>query len=437
MQFFDRAKIYLQAGNGGNGSAHFRREKYVPRGGPDGGDGGRGGSIYLEADTSLNTLVDYHYHPHRRAKSGGAGGGQQMHGAKGVDLVLRVPAGTMARNAETGELLADLTEPGKRVMVARGGRGGLGNTHFATPTNQAPREAQRGEPGEEVTLELELKLIADVGLVGFPNAGKSTLLSVISAARPKIADYPFTTLVPNLGVVEVGDVARGQGTTFVVADIPGLIEGAAQGVGLGHEFLRHVERTRLLLHLIDGAATERDPWEEFEAINRELLEYSPELGSRPQVIVFTKMDLPDARARWEALRARAAAADVPVTAISAATNEGVMDLMNDTARRLHELRTEDAERATREAALAGAGPVLRPEPEDAYTIERTREGYRVRGKRIERLVAMTDPENAEGMARLEGHLRRLGVTAALEQAGVQPGDTVTFGKVALEWGEAM
>jgi GTP-binding protein len=437
MQFFDRAKVYLQAGSGGNGSAHFRREKFVPRGGPDGGDGGRGGSIYLEADTSLNTLVDYHYHPHRRAKSGGAGGGRQMHGAKGADLMLRVPPGTVARNAETGELLADLTEPGKRVMVARGGRGGLGNTHFATPTRQAPREAQRGEPGEEVTLELELKLIADVGLVGFPNAGKSTLLSVISAARPKIADYPFTTLVPNLGVVEVGDVARGQGTTFVVADIPGLIEGAAQGVGLGHEFLRHVERTRLLLHLIDGAATERDPWDEFEAINRELGEYSPELGARPQVIVLTKMDLPDARARWDALRARAEAVGLPALAISAATNEGVAELLNDTARRLHELRAEDAERATREAAVAAEGPVLRPEPEDAYTIERTREGYRVRGKRIERLVAMTDPENTEGMARLEGHLRRLGVTAALEQAGVQPGDTVTFGKVALEWGEAM
>jgi GTP-binding protein len=437
MQFFDRAKVYIQAGNGGNGSAHFRREKYVPRGGPDGGDGGRGGSIYLEADTSLNTLVDYHYHPHRRAKSGGAGGGRQMHGAKGADLVLRVPPGTVARNGETGELLADLTEPGKQVMVARGGRGGLGNTHFATSTNQAPREAQRGEPGEEVTVELELKLIADVGLVGFPNAGKSTLLSVISAARPKIADYPFTTLVPNLGVVEVGDVARGQGTTFVVADIPGLIEGAAQGFGLGHEFLRHVERTRLLLHLIDGAATERDPWDEFEAINRELGEYSPELGARPQVVVFTKMDLPDARARWDALRAPAEAADLPVMAISAATNEGVADLMNYTARRLHELRTEDIERSTREAATAAAGTVLRPEPEDAYTIERMREGYRVRGKRIERLVAMTDPENAEGMARLEGHLRRLGVTAALEQAGVQPGDTVTFGKVSLEWGEAM
>ncbi|MDE2276821.1 MAG: GTPase ObgE, partial [Burkholderiales bacterium] len=285
MKFVDEALIDVTAGNGGAGCVSFRREKFIPFGGPDGGDGGRGGSVYLEADAGMNTLVDFHYHPHRRANSGGAGGSQQMHGAKGGDLVLRVPPGTVARNAETGELLADLTEPGERVMVARGGRGGLGNTHFATPTRQAPREAQRGEPGEEVTLELELKLIADVGLVGFPNAGKSTLLSVVSAARPKIADYPFTTLVPNLGVVVVGDPSRGNGTSFVMADIPGLIEGAAQGVGLGHEFLRHVERTRVLLHLIDGAATERDPWAEFETINDELRQYSAELAARPQVVV--------------------------------------------------------------------------------------------------------------------------------------------------------
>ncbi len=308
MKFVDEASIEVIAGNGGNGVASFRREKYVPRGGPDGGDGGRGGSVYLEADPGMNTLVDYHYHPHRRAAAGGAGGGQQKHGAKGADLILPVPAGTVARDAETGELIADLTEPGERMMVARGGRGGLGNTHFATATRQAPREAQRGEPGAEIALDLELKLIADVGLVGYPNAGKSTLLSVVSAARPKIADYPFTTLVPNLGVVEIGDVSRGRGTSFVMADIPGLIEGAAQGVGLGHEFLRHVERTRLLLHLIDGGATERDPWDEFETINRELSEYSAELGARPQVVVLTKMDLPDARARWSALRPRAEAA---------------------------------------------------------------------------------------------------------------------------------
>jgi GTPase len=437
MQFYDRAKIYVQAGNGGNGSMHFRREKYVPRGGPDGGDGGRGGSIYLEADSGMNTLVDYHYHPHHRATSGGRGGGQQKHGAKGKDLVLNVPAGTVVRNAVTEELVADLTELGERVMVARGGRGGLGNTHFATSTNQAPHEAQRGEPGEEVALELELKLIADVGLVGFPNAGKSTLLSVVSAARPKIADYPFTTLVPNLGVVVVGDPSRGDGSSFVMADIPGLIEGAAQGVGLGHEFLRHVERTRLLLHLIDGAATERDPWHEFETINAELREHSADLAARPQIVVLTKMDLPDARERWPQLRRRAEEAGLPARAISAATHEGVSDLMNYTAERLRELRAEDAERAAALAAAAPAGPVLRPEPEDAYTVERTPQGFRVRGKRIERLVAMTDPESSDGMARLEGHLRRLGVTAALEQAGVQPGDNVTFGKVTLEWGEAM
>ena len=437
MQFYDRAKIYVRAGAGGAGSAHFRREKYVPRGGPDGGDGGRGGSVYLEADPGMNTLVDYHYHPHHRATSGGKGGGQQKHGARGEDLILKVPAGTVVRNAETGALVADLTELGQQVMVARGGRGGLGNTHFATPTNQAPREAQRGEPGEEVTLELELKLIADVGLVGFPNAGKSTLLSVVSAARPKIADYPFTTLVPNLGVVVVGDPSRGQGTSFVMADIPGLIEGAAQGVGLGHEFLRHVERTRLLLHLIDGGATERDPWDEFEAINRELAEHSAELAARPQVVVYTKMDLPEARERWPEVRRRAEVAGLPARAISAATNEGVTDLMNDTAGRLRDLRLEDAERAAALAAVAPAGPVLRPEPEDAYTIERTPQGFRVRGKRVERLVAMTDPENREGMARLEGHLRRLGVTTALERAGVQPGDVVSFGKFTLEWGEEM
>ncbi|HEV2457366.1 MAG TPA: GTPase ObgE, partial [Ktedonobacterales bacterium] len=261
MQFFDRARLYVKAGDGGSGSIHFRREKYVPMGGPDGGDGGRGGSVYLQADPGMNTLVDYHYHPHHKAKSGGAGGGQKMHGAAGSDLTLNVPVGTVVRNAETNELLADLTEPSQRVMVGRGGRGGLGNVHFATSTNQAPREAQRGEPGEEVTLDLELKLIADVGLVGYPNAGKSTLLSVVTAARPKIADYPFTTLVPNLGVAVVGDPTRGDDFSFVIADIPGLIEGAAQGVGLGHEFLRHVERTRLLLHLIDGLS-EKDPWDE-------------------------------------------------------------------------------------------------------------------------------------------------------------------------------
>ena len=435
MQFFDRAKINVLAGDGGDGSAHFRREKYVPMGGPDGGDGGRGGSVYLEADPGMNTLVDYHYRPHYKATAGGNGGGNQKHGARGHDIVLKLPAGTVVRNADTEELVADLTEAGQRVMVARGGRGGLGNTHFATSTNQAPREAQRGEPGEELWLTLELKLIADVGLVGFPNAGKSTLISVVSAARPKIADYPFTTLVPNLGVVVVGDPSRGSGTSFVMADIPGLIEGAAQGVGLGHEFLRHVERSRLLLHLLDGAATERDPWEEFETINRELREYNAELASRPQIVVLTKMDLPEARERWPEVRRHAEEAEIPARAISAATNEGVADLMNFTAERLREIQIETAERAARE--VPATGPVLRPEPYDAYTIQRTPDGFLVRGKRIERLVAMTNLEVPEAVTRLEGHLRRLGVTAALERSGVQPGDRVTFGKVTLEWGEEM
>ncbi len=437
MQFYDTAKIYVTAGNGGNGSIHFLRAKFVPLGGPDGGDGGRGGSVYMEADPGLNTLVDYHYHPHHKATSGKGGGGQKMHGAKGEDLILKVPVGTVIRDAGTGDLVADLVEPGQRVMVARGGRGGLGNVHFATSTNQAPKEAQRGEPGEEVTLELELKLIADVGLVGFPNAGKSTLLSVVSNARPKVADYPFTTLVPSLGVVVIGDPSRGDDFSFVLADIPGLIEGAAQGVGLGLEFLRHVERTRLLLHLVDGANVERDPWDEFESINRELVEYSPELAERPQIAVMTKMDLPEAQERYELLKQRAEREGIPTMAISSATGQGVRELMNTAAQRLRDIREEDAQRERTMPRVAEAGPVLRPEPDDAYIIEATPEGYRVRGKRVERLAAMTDPESIDGMDRLERTLRRMGVFAALEEAGVQPGDTVRFGKTEMTWGEEM
>ena len=437
MQFFDRAKIYVRAGDGGNGSMHFRREKFVPMGGPDGGDGGRGGSVYLEADPGMNTLVDFHYHPHHKARSGGAGAGQKMHGAKGDDLVLKVPAGTVVRNVETDELVADLTEPGQRVMIARGGRGGLGNVHFATSTNQAPREAQRGEPGEELTFTLELKLIADVGLVGYPNAGKSTLLSVVTAAQPKIADYPFTTLVPNLGVVVVGDPTHYNDYSFVMADIPGLIEGAAQGVGLGLDFLRHVERTRLLLHLIDGLS-EKDPWEEFEAINRELEEYSPDLATRPQIVVLTKMDLQEARDKWPDLQRRAEAAGLPAMAISAATREGVQELVNTTAARLREMQRDEAEQKKLHAVeVPATGVVLRPEPEDAFTVEEAEDGFRVKGRRIERMVSMTNTDSPESMERMERQLRKLGITEALEQAGVMPGDHVHFGKVDLVWGEEM
>src|SRR5579872_2918383 len=287
--FYDHTKIFVKAGDGGNGSIHFRREKFAPFGGPDGGDGGKGGSVYVEATHDLNTLVDYRYRQHFKATPGEAGARQKMHGAAGEDITLIVPCGTIVRDADSGELIADLVDAGQNVMVARGGRGGLGNVHFATATHQAPREAQNGEPGEERWLLLELRLIADVGLVGYPNAGKSTLLSVVTAARPKIADYPFTTLTPNLGVVDVGD------STFVVADIPGLIEGAHAGVGLGHDFLRHIERTLVLLHLVDASAD--DPLSAFRQIQEELKYYDPELLERPTLVALNKIDIQEGRER--------------------------------------------------------------------------------------------------------------------------------------------
>src|SRR5579859_4154431 len=343
--FYDHTKIFVKAGNGGNGSIHFRREKFAPFGGPDGGDGGKGGSVYVEATSDLNTLVDYRYRQHFKATPGEPGARQKMHGAAGEDITLKVPCGTVIRDADSGELIADLVDAGQNVMVARGGRGGLGNVHFATATHQAPREAQNGEPGEERWLLLELRLIADVGLVGYPNAGKSTLLSVVTAAHPKIADYPFTTLTPNLGVVAVGQVASGDEYSFVLADIPGLIEGAAQGVGLGHEFLRHVCRTRLLIHMLDGASFERDPWQDFQSINAELREYDEQLALRPQIVVLNKMDLPEAQERSPALKAKAKAAGYPVFAIAAVAHQGTEELMQYAANRLHEIRQEEAERA--------------------------------------------------------------------------------------------
>jgi GTP-binding protein len=334
--FLDRVKIRVKAGDGGNGVTAFRREKFVPRGGPSGGDGGVGGSVWIESTEGLNTLLHLRYNPEHKAERGRHGEGSNRYGKDGADAVVRVPVGTQIFDPETNDLLFDFTEPGQRYRAAKGGKGGWGNSHFATPTRRAPKFHFTGRPGEERELQLELKLIADVGLVGFPNAGKSTLISVISAAKPKIADYPFTTLEPNLGVVDMGDFR-----TFVVADIPGLIEGAADGAGLGHRFLRHVERTKLILHLVDvSSLSGRDPVEDYEIINRELSNYDEELGRRPQIVVATKIDALDEPERLEALKKIAKKDGKPFFAISSVANDGVKPLVDAVSRRI--LDTEDS-----------------------------------------------------------------------------------------------
>lgn len=328
--FIDRVKIKVKAGDGGNGVTAFRREKFVPRGGPSGGDGGVGGSVWMEADEGLNTLLHLRYNPEHKAERGRHGEGSNRYGKDGGDITVKVPVGTQVFNAETEELEFDFTESGQRYLIAKGGKGGWGNAHFATPTRRAPKFHYQGRPGDEKELQLELKLIADVGLVGFPNAGKSTLISVISAAKPKIADYPFTTLEPNLGVVDMGDFK-----TFVVADIPGLIEGASEGAGLGDRFLRHVERTKLILHLVDvSSLSGRDPVEDYEIINRELANYNKDLAERPQIIVATKIDALDEPERLEQLKARAKKDRKPFFAISSVTRAGVDELVFATAKDL-------------------------------------------------------------------------------------------------------
>ncbi len=321
--FIDRVKIKVKAGDGGDGVTAFRREKFVPRGGPSGGDGGVGGNVWIESDEGLNTLLHLRYNPEHRAERGRHGEGSNRSGKDGADITIKVPVGTQLFNARSGELEFDFTEPGLRYLAAKGGKGGWGNAHFATPTRRAPKFHYRGRPGQEKELQLELKLIADVGLVGFPNAGKSTLISVISAARPKIADYPFTTLEPNLGVVDMGDFR-----TFVVADIPGLIEGASEGAGLGDRFLRHIERTKILLHLVDVSSfSGRDPVRDYEIIEHELANYDPELAKRPQIVVATKIDALDDPTRLECVKARAINDGRRFFAISSATREGVNELI--------------------------------------------------------------------------------------------------------------
>ena len=340
--FIDRAKIKVKAGDGGNGVTAFRREKFVPRGGPSGGDGGNGGDVWLEADEGLNTLLHLRYNPEHKAERGRHGEGSNRFGKHGEDATVKVPVGTQVFDAESGDLLHDFTEPGKRYLAAKGGKGGWGNAHFATPTRRAPKFHYQGRPGQERELQLELKLIADVGLVGFPNAGKSTLISVISAAKPKIADYPFTTLEPNLGVVDMGDYK-----TFVVADIPGLIEGASEGAGLGDRFLRHVERTKLILHLVDvSSSSGRDAVEDYRIINRELANYNEDLAQRPQIVVATKIDALDDPERLESLKAEARRDGKPFFAISSVANQGVKELVNEVSRAI--VSEPEAEEATAE-----------------------------------------------------------------------------------------
>ncbi|MDX6269000.1 MAG: GTPase [Acidobacteriota bacterium] len=347
--FIDRVKIRVKGGHGGNGVTAFRREKFVPRGGPSGGEGGKGGDVWLVADTGVNTLLHLRYNPEHSADRGRHGEGSNRSGREGEDVLVRVPVGTQVYDAETGDLMCDLAEEGQRWLAAKGGRGGFGNSHFATSTNRAPRYHQEGDPGEEHEFQLELKLLADVGLVGFPNAGKSTFISTVSAARPKIADYPFTTLEPHLGVVDLGDFR-----TFVIADIPGLIEGAHEGAGLGDRFLRHVERTKLLLHLVDvSSASGRDAVGDYEAINRELHAYDPQLAERPQIVVATKLDALDEPERVESLRRRATEDGREFYEVSSVTNTGVRELVYAISQALDAMRERDAAtkaEATREHA---------------------------------------------------------------------------------------
>ena len=429
--FLDHATITVKAGDGGDGAATFRHEAHVPRGGPDGGDGGRGGSVYLKVDPGQTMLRDYRHRHHFRAEPGGRGTGSKRHGKAGRDLELAVPPGTLVRDAATHDLLADLVAHGQRLMVARGGRGGLGNVHFATATHRTPKHALKGEPGEERRLELELRMIADVGLVGLPNAGKSTLLAALTAATPQIAAYPFTTLEPNLGVIDLATRA-GAGATDerrpTIADMPGLIEGASAGAGLGHAFLRHVARTRILVHVVDLAAP--DPERDYQTIREELAAHDPQLLDKITLVVANKLDLPAAQANLPAFEKARRREKAETVAISAALGEGTDDLLAALARLL-----PDAETLARPPEAGGvvvhrfesAGEGFSVVPEDG--------AFRVRGRRIERLAAQTDFDNEESAARFQRDLARLGVERELVRAGVTAGDTVRIGGVELEWEE--
>ncbi|MCO5214877.1 MAG: GTPase ObgE [Thermomicrobiales bacterium] len=437
MALVDTARIFVKSGKGGNGSTHFRREKYAPKGGPDGGDGGRGGDVIFRVKDNLNSLLPFQYVSRYIAKDGQGGMGNKKFGRSGADVVVNVPPGTVVFLDETDEQIIDLTEPGEEFIIAKGGKGGLGNVHFKSSTRQAPRIAELGEPGQEYWLRLELRLIADVGLVGLPNAGKSTLLASSTRAKPKIADYPFTTLQPNLGVVEVGGPG---GDSFVLADIPGLIEGAAEGHGLGHEFLRHVRRTKLLLHVLDasGGVEGRDPLDDFRTINRELFDFDPDMQRKPMIVALNKIDLPEAQDNLPRLKQTLTDEGYEIYEISAATGEGVRELQNVVAERMRDIREHEAE----EKKLEAEKPKRRVYTignvdERAWDIERVApHHYVVSGVGLERFAAMTNFDQWESAERFQRVLDRTGVLDELEKMGIEEKDTVTIGTFEMTWGES-
>ncbi len=422
--FSDYAKIFIKAGDGGNGAVTFHREKYVAAGGPDGGDGGRGGNVVFVADKNINTLMDFRYKRKYLAEPGGHGRDAKRNGKNGQDLEVRVPVGTLIREAESNLVICDLKEDGQRAVAAKGGTGGWGNAHFATATRQTPKFAKAGMPGEEHEVTLELKLIADVGLLGFPNVGKSTFLSIISDARPKIANYHFTTLQPNLGVVDMGE-----GSGFVVADIPGIIEGAHEGVGLGHKFLRHVERTRVLLHIVDVSGIEgRDPLADFDAINNELKLYSPKLAEKPQIVLANKMDLPMFEENYEIFKEALEERGYQVFPISAATRQGMKEVLNLTWETLSKLPKDAAEEEYE---------MFDPElvrHDETITVTVAEDGaYEVEGLRVRKIVGSTNFDDYESLQYFQRALIKFGVIAQLEDAGIEEGDTVRMYGVEFDF----
>ena len=421
--FTDYVKIYASAGKGGNGAVAFRREKYIAAGGPNGGNGGQGGNVYFEVDPDANTLIDFRYKKKFKAENGNNGEGANRTGKSGEDLYIGVPIGTIIKDVDTQEILADLSEKGEKALVLHGGRGGKGNANFATSTRQAPRFAQEGEPGEEKELILELKLLADVGLIGFPSVGKSTILSIVTSATPKIADYHFTTLEPNLGVVK-----NEYGDSFVIADIPGLIEGASEGAGLGIQFLRHIERTRLLLHIIDVSGSEgRNPVEDFYTINKELEKYSKKLATRKQIIVANKVDLMQDDINYKKLEKLAKEKNMEIFKISAATGEGLKELMNETSKILKTLPKEQLVEETEQKK------VYKLDDEEPFTIKKEDDVFVVDGPEIRAVMRKVNMEDNESMYYFQKRIKELGVNEKLREAGVKEGDTVRVCDYELEW----